>query len=110
TPSLDRIGLIERTLIRQAFKGTRSMAKRASLARYYSRGIDRLLGDLGVISLPTFQSYDQFLRRRVMGTIDRMASATERYEGFMRRLNGMKMSIQTGRILAIQEIADIVAT
>ncbi len=110
TPSLDKIGDIERTLIQQAFKGTRSMAKRASLARYYSRGIDRLLGDLGVISLPTFQSYDQFLRRRVMGTIDRMASATDRYEGFMRRLNSMKMSIQTGRILAIQEIADIVAT
>lgn len=70
--------------------------------------VDRLAADLGVISLPTFQPYDQFLRRRVIGTLERMCAAGDRYETILRKLNSANISNQSGEILRIQKIADMV--
>lgn len=106
----EKLEQIEDDLLRKASAGGMTISHRAALVRYYRDVMKRVTPDLGIIPLPTFQPYDQFLSRRVMGTVDRMVSAKDRYDSFTRKLNSSKISHQSREILKIQKTADIVGT
>lgn len=106
--TIDELIRLERSIENHSFPGGKSIVQRAQVARHYKVISAATIEDLAILPLPTFQPYNQFLRRRVLGTVDRMTSAVERLDGVMRRLNSLKISLRTLSILKIQRLADLV--
>ncbi|MCS6624658.1 hypothetical protein N0B44_17210 [Roseibacterium beibuensis] len=88
--------------------GTTPLKVRAATVRYQYALMMRLAGDLGIIPLPTYQSYDHFLRRRVVGLMERLSGASDRFDSIVRALDSANIRNQSSEIVRIQRIADVV--
>lgn len=100
---------------------TKPLIVRAGIVQTQYAVVQRLCADLGIITLPGYQPYDQFLRRRVVGSIEWMLTAPDLYASIARKLTDANVRLQrhdtvelTGKIAAqsdaivkFQNFADI---
>lgn len=100
---------------------TKPLIVRAGIVQTQYAVVQRLCTDLGIINLPGYQPYDQFLRRRVVGPIEWMLTAPELYASIARKLNDAyvrlqrqdtvertrKIAAQSDAIVSFQRVADL---
>jgi len=73
---------------------TKPLIVRAGIVQAQYAIVQRLCIDLGIINLPGYQPYDQFLRRRVVGPIEWMLTAPDLYGSIARKLNDAYVRLQ----------------
>jgi hypothetical protein len=73
---------------------TKPLIVRAGIVQAQYAIVQRLCIDLGIINLPGYQPYDQFLRRRVVGPIEWMLTAPDLYGSIAQKLNDAYVRLQ----------------
>lgn len=91
-------------------KGARSnLYSRCRQAQAAFQTVTRLVQDLGVRPIPGWQSYDQFFRRRLEDTYNRIASLPELYDKLLALVRVRQEQIETRLSLRLQYAANWLA-
>ncbi|MBO9502276.1 hypothetical protein [Brevundimonas sp. A19_0] len=92
---------------------TKPLMIRFNIVQNQYATMNRLSKDLGIISIPSYQDYEQFIRRRVAGPIELMLTAPSLYASISQKLANSNVRLQrdasvdlTKQIAKFQKSAD----
>lgn len=112
-PTLDRnrsLSAIDREIHDRAAAVGESVYHRSLRANYYLMQMRNIVEDIGIIGIPGFQDYRQFIRRYLYQSVESIAGVGIRYRRVVEQMGTKHGISNAASLLNIQRIADATAS